>query len=461
MLKYKNLNRYLQIKIQYIFFEYFQFCHNNHKYNNHNKLIMSNLTEQYSQLSIDITQSLTKNEKKEYGIFITPKLIIEKLFDSINKYTNDNGIVIHKILEPACGTCEIVNYCDNNFHNVSIDAIELNNKVFNSTNDLQFKNKVNRINQDYISFKQDANYYDLIVTNPPYFVLEKDYKVPKNMTPYIHGRPNIFGLFILHAMSMAAPNCIIALIIPKSFMNSLYYSKIRNHIKQNYKILDIIDFENDNKFIDTQQATFGIILKRESNYKFILTECDYSIKIGDDFIFTNNSFKLKKIFEGSTTLSKLGLNVRTGSIVWNEHKIGNTKNKEELSDDPEETLLLYNSNLTPKHTIDIKSFNNDEKLQYIKKDGRIDPILVVNRGNGNSKYKLNYALVNLVGPYLTENHLNEIYSLEKRKKEDLLLLFNKIMVSFENPKTQLFIDLFLGNNGLSKTELETIFPIYL
>ena len=132
-----------------------------------------------------------------------------------------------------------------------------------------------------------------------------------------------------------------------------------------------------------------------------------------------------------------------------------------MSDDPEETLLLYNSNLTPKHTIDIKSFNNDEKLQYIKKDGRIDPILVVNRGNGNSKYKLNYALVNLVGPYLTENHLNEIYSLEQRKKEDLLLLFNKIMVSFENPKTQLFIDLFLGNNGLSKTELETIFPIYL
>jgi hypothetical protein len=33
--------------------------------------------------------------------------------------------------------------------------------------------------------------------------------------------------------------------------------------------------------------------------------------------------------------------------------------------------------------------------------------------------------------------------------------------SFKNPKTQIFIDLFLGNNGLSKTELETIFPIYL
>ena len=62
---------------------------------------------------------------------------------------------------------------------------------------------------------------------------------------------------------------------------------------------------------------------------------------------------------------------------------------------------------------------------------------------------------------MIENHLNEIYSTKKMKKEDLLSLFNKIIASFNNPKTKLFINTFLGNNGLSKTELETIFPIYL
>jgi hypothetical protein len=117
--------------------------------------------------------------------------------------------------------------------------------------------------------------------------------------------------------------------------------------------------------------------------------------------------------------------------------------------------------LTKEHTIDLKTFKNDEKHQYIKKDGRIDPILVVNRGNGNSTYKLNYALITNIGPYLIENHLNEIYPIKQKKRQDLIILFNKIIQSFENPKTQLFIDLFLGNNGLSKTELETIFPIYL
>ena len=42
---------------------------------------MSKLNQHYSQLSIDVTRELSKDEKKEYGIFISPKIIIKKLFD--------------------------------------------------------------------------------------------------------------------------------------------------------------------------------------------------------------------------------------------------------------------------------------------------------------------------------------------------------------------------------------------
>ena len=414
---------------------------------------MSKLKEQYSQFSIDITCQLSKDEKKEYGIFITPQIIITKLGSSIIKYASENGINIRSILEPSCGTCEIVNYCDNVFNGIHIDAVEFNDKIFQRIKTLTFKNKVNIIHHDFIKFESSIK-YDLIIGNPPYFVLEKDYKISKKMEPYIYGRPNMFGLFILQSISMLAPNGILAFIIPKSFLNSAYYSKIRNYIKETCKIIEIIDFEKDNKFIDTQQSTFGLILKKESNNKILSIECNYSIKFNDNFMFTNDSVFLKSLLEGTKTLAQLGLSVRTGSIVWNQHK-------DELTDDDNETVLVYNTNLTKEHTIDLKTFKNEEKHQYIKKDGRIDPVLVVNRGNGNSAYKLNYALVLNIGPYLIENHLNEIYSTKKIKKEDLINLFNKIIQSFENPKTQIFIDLFLGNNGLSKTELETIFPIYI
>jgi methylase of polypeptide subunit release factors len=409
---------------------------------------MKKHNDQYSQLSINITQQLSKDEKKEYGIFITPRVIVQKLVSSVLKYSSQNKINIQTVLEPSCGTCEIVNYCDNIFNEIHIDAIELNNKIYENIKNLTFKNSVRIINEDFI-YSLQPNKYDLIIGNPPYFVLEKGYKIPEQMEPYISGRPNIFGLFIIQAISMLSENGILAFIIPKSFLNSVYYSKIRNYIRETCEIIEIIDFEKDNKFIDTQQSTFGIILKNV--YK---EECNYSIKFNDNFMFTNDALYLKSLLEGTTTLKKLGLGVRTGNIVWNQHK-------DELTDDPNETILIYNTNLTKEHTIELKTFKNDEKHQYIKKDGRIDPILVVNRGNGNSAYKLNYALITNMGPYLIENHLNEIYPIEQIKKQSLIVLFNKIIQSFENPKTQQFIDLFLGNNGLSKTELETIFPIYL
>ena len=79
---------------------------------------MSKLNEQYSQFSIDITRQINRDEKKEYGIFITPKIIITKLFDAIIKYTSENGLNIQTILEPSCGTCEMVNYCDNLFNGI-------------------------------------------------------------------------------------------------------------------------------------------------------------------------------------------------------------------------------------------------------------------------------------------------------------------------------------------------------
>ena len=103
---------------------------------------MNKLIDQYTKLSIDITRQLSKDEKKNYGIFITPKIIITKLFDVIIKYASENGINIQTILEPSCGTCEIVNHCDNIFNGVHIDAVEFNNTIFQHIKDLTFKNKV-------------------------------------------------------------------------------------------------------------------------------------------------------------------------------------------------------------------------------------------------------------------------------------------------------------------------------
>lgn len=410
---------------------------------------MANQMNQFSELTLQVTKTLTKSEKKSFGVYITPNTIIDKLHTSILHHLGNNKSSITNILEPSCGTCEIVNYCDNHYTDVAIDAVEYNETVFHAIKDLTFKNNVNLIHKDFITFKPNKK-YDLIIGNPPYFVCKKS-DVPEEYEDFIHGRPNIFGLFILHSLSMLNVGGLLALIIPKSFLNSLYYSKIRNYIKETCTIIKIEDYSTLNHFIDTEQSTFGLIIQKNIT-PLACIECKYSMLFNDNYIFTDNSSELKQLFEGSTTIEKMGLKVRTGQVVWNEHK-------DELTDDDDETILIYNSNISKDNTFVVKTFKNDEKKQYINTDGRIDPVLVVNRGNGNSAYKLNYALIE-TGPFVIENHLNEIYSPVKMEKKKLMEIYNKIMTSFKDPKTKKFIELFLGNNGLSKTELETIFPIY-
>ena len=406
---------------------------------------MTSINEQYSTLTIDITASLSKTEKKADGIFITPRVIIKKLFDEIMVFI-DKTVSI-KILEPSCGTCEIVNYCDEQFVQPEIHAIEKNNKLFAGISGIQFKHPVKLFNQDFLAYEPIAK-YDLIVTNPPYYVCTKK-DIPKKYHEYVHGRPNIFATFIIHSISMICHGGLMAFIVPISFLNSMYYYKTRNYIKETCDILKIIDFTKDNKFIDTEQGTFGIILKKKMAAACPV-DCVFSMKISNHFIFTHDSLLLRTIFEGATTIAKMGLKVRTGSVVWNEHK-------SILTSTTTSTKLIYNSNITKQNTIEMKQYKNVEKLQYINMDGRHQPVLVVNRGNGNSKYQLTYAFIES-GPYLIENHLNEIYDPEGNDTKEI---YEKIINSFKNPRTQMFIDTYLGNNGLSKTELETIFPIYL
>jgi hypothetical protein len=411
-----------------------------------------NKSSQFNQLSIDLTKSLSKPIKKAHGIYFTPQSIITRLINSslphLSATTNIN------ILEPSCGSCEMIKALDDLLSDVSITGVELNTEIYSEIAKLTFKNHVNLLNSDFMSFNNESQ-YDLIIGNPPYFVCKKD-SIPTKYSEYITGRPNIFGLFIIHSLNLLIPNGILAFVIPKSFLNSAYYANIRNYIKKTCDIISIEDYESVNDFIDTDQSTFGLIIKKCNKERLMneTTNCSYSIMLNSNYIFTSNAELLSSYFENATTIQKMGLAVKTGTIVWNEHK-------HLLTSDELNTILLYNTNVTNDNKIKLTTFKNAEKAQHIQVEGTTDPIIVVNRGNGNASYNFKYALIEKLMPFVVENHLNMIYSPIQKKKSELIEMYKKIIHSFENPKTKAFIELFFGNNGLSKTELETILPIYL
>lgn len=407
--------------------------------------------KQFSELSINLTKKISKDVKKDNGIFFTPFNIIKTSLEELKKI---EGVDIKNILEPSCGSCQFLIAIDddNYFKDISITAIENNKFIYDNIIDIKLKNNsIEFVNQSYLDFDLNSdNKYDLIIGNPPYYVItETDKnKKRKNDKIYYDGRPNIFILFIIHSLKKLNENGILLFILPKNFLNCLYYNKLRNHIYHNYKIINIIDCSKCD-YIDTEQETIILIIQNKK-----ADNNNYSITINNNIIFNtpNNINKLKGFYRNSVSLNDLNFEVKVGSVVWNQ-------NKKLLTDDNTKTRLIYSSDIKDNSLI-LNKYKNDDKKNYIDKRGNSDLLLIVNRGYGKGNYKFNYCIIDVSFEYLIENHLIVIKYKNEIQKETLIELYKKITESFLNEKTIEFIKIYFGNNAINTTELQYILPIF-
>ena len=405
---------------------------------------------EYSSLSKDLTRNLSSTIKKENGIYFTPPSCVNSNIDLLKPYMDE----IKHILEPSCGSGEFITSLKSSFSGqVSITGIEYNETIYNSILQLDADN-VKIIKQDYLKFAPSTK-YDLIIGNPPFYVMKKDI-VDKIYYPYFDGRPNIFILFIMKSLELLNDNGILSFILPKNFLNCLYYDKTRNYISKNCQILNIV--EHDDKFIDTQQETIILIVRKIhvkadiDNKKYILSIHSYTIFIVEN---NNNMTNIVKLYENSKALWELGFRVSVGNVVWNQCK-------DILTDDATKTRLIYCSDIV-NNKLSIKAYKNVDKKNYIDKPGINRPIIIINRGYGVGEYKFNYCLINECGSYLVENHLICIeYNNESKniEKTELIKMYEKVIKSLKDERTQEFIKLYFGNNAINTTELNYILPIY-
>ena len=413
-------------------------------YDNHKKRKSSCINKiKYSELSYLLTRKLSKTEKKDNGIYFTPPETIKLNLS----YLKDYMINIKEILEPSCGSCEYILEINKNYKDINITGLEFNNIIFEEIKILQ-NDKIKLFNYNYLKCDLN-NKYNLIIGNPPYYVMKKK-DIDDSYYNYFDGRPNIFILFIIKSLNLLNINGILSFILPKNFLNCLYYDKTRKYITDNYKILNII--ECNDTYIETQQETIILIIqniKPINNDLYILNISTYTI-----FGLPDNIIKLKELYYNSKSLINLGFNVNVGTIVWNQFK-------DELTTDKDKTLLIYSSDIKNNKLITL-DYSNKDKKSYINKKGLTDPLLVINRGYGVGNYKFNYCIINEFDniEYLVENHLISIKYINNINKSDLIDKYKKIINSFENEKTSEFIKIYFGNNAINTTELLHILPIY-
>jgi type I restriction-modification system DNA methylase subunit len=397
----------------------------------------------YSTLSKELTSQMSKKEKKENGIYFTPPSCIHKNLSLLQPYILSST----KILEPSCGSCEYISVIHKNYPSLSITGIEYNKNIYESVKHLN-NEKINILHSDYLQFESREK-YDIIIGNPPFYVMTKK-DVNKKYYPYFEGRPNIFILFIIKSLELLSDNGILSFVLPKNFLNCLYYNKTRKYIQTHFQILHIIDCSDD-KYMETEQETIILIIQKSStknNHPFVIELNDFVI-----FSLQETKEKIIQLYSESKSLWDMGFRVSVGTVVWNQCK-------DILTDDVSKTRLIYSSDIID-NKLSIQKYKNVEKKNYINKEGIIKPIIVINRGYGVGEYKFNYCIIHEVKPFLIENHLIVIEPINEMPYEKLMVEYNKIICSLSDEKTSEFIHNYFGNNAINTTELNHIVPIYI
>lgn len=398
-----------------------------------------NYIEEYTKESIDYLKNTDIKKRKKLGQYFTPKSIRELLLSKLPKKDNAD------ILDPACGSGEFLLSCKKYFKNPILYGFDIDKKLINIASKLVKNASIK--NFDFLNIDINKKKYDYIIGNPPYFELKLNEEIKKKYFDIIKGRVNIFSLFIKTGLDLLKDGGYLAYVVPPSMNNGAYFSKLREYIIKNSSLEYLHIIDGADNFHLANQKVMLIILKKTNSKK----SSKYIFKKNGITIFTEDKKFLNKAYKNTVSLKDIGYTVKTGSIIWNEHK-------EKLTNDKNNsTLLIWASNINNGKIIIGYTKGKPQYIKNISSDLIIKSrVVVVNRITGSSKdINIKAAIVN-EKEFVCENHVNVIYMSKNANCNYSLEDIFKALQDKTNIKVMRLIS---GNTQISKTELERLLPI--
>ena len=182
----------------------------------------------------------------------------EQLFSTEQQFTVDidlyeNNPELAEILKRVLDVCKV---------KAEEVGIKLNYNIYQK--DFILHNAIYFSQSSLLNFEKNRKLYDYVISNPPYYKINKDDPHSKIMAKLVSGQPNIYTLFMALSASMLKKGGEMVFITPRSFCSGLYYKKFRNWFLENSRIMHIHIFES-RKEVFTNDAILqeNIILKAE------------------------------------------------------------------------------------------------------------------------------------------------------------------------------------------------------
>jgi len=306
-------------------------------------------------------------------------------------------------------------------------------------------NKVNFLKQKALVQEHDElPSYDFIISNPPYYKLNKDSPQSKLMNEFTSGQPNIYAFFMALSLEMLKPDGQMIFITPRSFCSGLYFKKFREWLLHHGIIKNIHMFESRSTVFDKDEVLQeSVIFKiipcartNDKNQAVITTSQDKLFhdiqemdveyedilhrKNGDIFIkipTKKTDIQVQHIINSwQYTLKDLGIKISTGPVVsFRAQELLSEK----FIDKNKTSPLLWMHNIQGMDVL--WPIEKKKRELAIKLEKKAEPLLVPNsnyvllkRFSSKEQKRRLYAGVLLKSKFDSEkigieNHLNYIY----------------------------------------------------
>lgn len=419
--------------------------------------------------------SLSIEDRKAAGQYMTPNYLGKRMSSYLKTFVEEktqNGEII-KVLDPAVGTGELLRAFDEVFPNVKkkFYGFDIEQGMIDTA-----KKNVKGIDVCIKSIFEPVgiheNMADVIIGNPPYFEIKKDFPELANIdfdTKNEKGRLNIYSLFFEYAARLLKHDGVMVYLVPPSMNNGAYFKELRKFILNNFTI-ELIEIIRDNKHFDDALTSVQIVVLKKKpeptvpvygdikNSKFIVDFNNITSHKSDivlPTIFTDNAKHIKKYWSGRQSLADAGFKVKTGNTIWNEHKHNFVTVKTHTSI---HAPLLYSKDIVNNNLV-LDAKLDDRRWLPITDKVTQEPSIIVNRIVGSlSNPQLKYTLVDLP-EYYTENHVNVI-TVPNVSRNEALKMLKELIKEFNNSETWLkdYLQCITGNTQVSATELLYLIP---
>jgi len=345
-----------------------------------NKIAQEKLTKiKEDTMGVLFEKLIREQEKKDLGQFYTPQEIVNYIVDFLDIKQDS------KILDPTCGCGVFLVTAYNHLKRINPNAIkniygvDLNNSATKITrinlwlrngqdsyslnvleNNIKTGNSIvgNRF-IDKKAFNWEKKFsnilndggFDFIIGNPPYITLKKkrDYDVNESLFSQIaNGSTNAASLVIAKSYELLKEGGVMAFVLPKTLIRVNSYSRLREFLSNNSKIMHILDLGTCFKDVRGEQIVLFI---QKTNKKEKIENNKVLIRIFDN----NKEFYVsQKIFQKYNTFLMF-----EDKIYYDLIEKIKGENLEDIAD------IFRGISISPNAQIISKS-NGKEKVSIIK-----------------------------------------------------------------------------------------------